>query len=125
LLKKDPTRGIKSAREEVDCDVADIFAKLIRIVGRGHSVVIRDEIITVAFALSVDRWLDGAKVVPDVKFPAWLKARQNSHQRELRFFGPKRKAKSYMRLSSLKDYGAVITLRACLSHVGKKRRFFS
>ena len=29
------------------------------------------------------------------------------------------------RLSSLKDYGAVITLRTCLSHVGKKRRFFS
>ncbi len=92
---------------------------------RGHRVVISDEIIPVALALSVDRRLDSTEVVPDVKFSAWLKARQNSHPRELRFFGPKRKAKSYLRLSSLKDHGAVTTLRACLSHVGKKRRFFS
>ena len=93
LLEKDAFRRIETAGEKIDRHAADVFAELGGIVGRRHRVVVRDEIITVAFALGIDGWFDRAKVISHVKTSAWLQAGQNSHTRDLRLFREKRKSK--------------------------------
>lgn len=94
LFKKDPSRGIKTAGEEVDRDPANVFAKGGGIVGGGHGVVVGDEVKSFAFALGIDGRFDGAEVVSDVETSAGLEAGENAHGWEVRFFEGKRKAKS-------------------------------
>ena len=73
-LKKHGFGGVEAAGEEIEGDVHCVFAALLGVEEGGHRVVIRDEVVGLAFVLQFHRRLHHAEIVADVQSAGGLDA---------------------------------------------------
>lgn len=80
LTKQNALLGIETAGEEVDGEIPHMITQQRAIVDGGQRVVIRDEIIGIAFMLQLQSRLHHAKVIADVETSAGLETGKNAHR---------------------------------------------